>query len=255
MIQKLKRQLSKTSPLFLLVLVILHAISFILLFKKASIFIFLAYGLILLVFSLIYHKNKKSINLFKIKKEDLLEKINLLEDSVNKENSLIFSLDKRNSRYVSLKEVLDKFNQSLIVEQTGRIIAEETFRLFGDCGDVLIYLLNRENNNLEILCTKKISPELIIKEKNGDLFDEWVLRHNQSLLVENVNKDFRFNPERIKKEISRQVGSVIISSLSTPNRFIGTLRIESNQPAKFSSEDLRFLSTVSNLASISLENF
>lgn len=255
MIQKQKKQLfNKIIAFPLSFLITLHIISFIFLIKNAFIFIFLSYGLFLSLLFIVYQKNKKEVNLLKIKKQDLLERINLTKDLIRKEESLKISLDKRNYRYASLKQVLDKFNQTLILEQVGSTIAEEVFRLFGGSGNVLIYLLNQEHNTLEILFTKKIDNGMIIKEKHGDLFDEWVLRHNQALLIEDTSKDFRFDPERIKNEISRKIGSVIISPLVIPTRFIGVLRIESEQPVKFCSEDLRFLSTISSLASISLEN-
>jgi len=249
-----KRQLFKIGIPSLLVLILLHAASFVFLFKNSFIFIFWTYTLVLSISFFIYQNNRKAIGLLEIKKQDLLEKINLFEETIKKEKAIIISLDKKNSRYALLKQTLDKFNHSLILEHAGRNIAEETFGLFDGYGSTLIYLLNQENNNLDILSTRKINPQLIIKEKHGDLFDEWALKHSRALLIEDTNKDFRFDPERIKKEISRHVGSIIISPLMTPNRFLGLLRIESQQPARFSSDDLRFLSTVANLASISLDN-
>lgn len=252
MTQIQKRQLFNINPSFVPVLIILHIVSLIFLFKNY--FIFLIYILVPLILVLIYRQNKKNINLLKIKKQDLFEKINLFEEAIAKEKLLISALDKRSSRYELLKQALDKFNQSLILEEVSRVVGEETFGLFGGSGNIIIYLINQEENRLEILSTKKIDPEFIIKEKNGDLFDEWVLRHNQPLLVEDTSKDFRFDAERIKSKISRKVGSVMIAPLATPQKFIGILRIESQYPAKFSSEDLRFLSTIANLASVSLEN-
>lgn len=206
------------------------------------------------MFFIFYKKNKARINLLEIKKQDILERNNLIGESIQKEELLTLAIKKKETRYALLKQALDKFNQSLNLDEVGNIITEETFGLFVDGVSVLLYLINQENNKLEILFTKKINSDLIIKEKNGDLFDEWVLRHTQALLVEDVNKDFRFDPERIDKEISRQVGSVIIAPLITISSFIGILRVESTQTNKFSSEDLRFLSTIANLASISLEN-
>ncbi|MDD5005515.1 MAG: sensor domain-containing diguanylate cyclase [Candidatus Omnitrophica bacterium] len=208
----------------------------------------------MLLLNLIYKTNKKAINLLDIKRQDLLEKINLCKESIEREKLRIISLDKKNSRYALLKQALDKFNQSLILGEVGKVVADETFELFAGSGNIFVYLINRENSKLEMLFSRKIDPELIIKEKHGDLFDGWVLRHNQALLVEDANKDFRFDPEQINNEISRHIGSVIIAPLITPNSFMGILRVESSQPAKFSSDDLRFLSTVANLASISIEN-
>ena len=254
MIQTQKRQLSKIILPPLPVLIILHAISVFFLIRRGSIFVLMSYLLISLLIFVIYQNNKKRLNLLGIKKQDLFERVNLFEDSIKKEKALILSLEKKNSRYALLKQTLDKFNQSLILEQVGRITTEEIYRLYGGLVNVFIYLINHDNDSLEIAFTKKIDRSLVIKEKQGDLFNEWVLKHNLVLLVEDASKDFRFDSERIKKEISRQIGSVMIAPLVTPDRFIGILRIESQESAKFSSEDLRFLSTISNLASISLEN-
>lgn len=190
----------------------------------------------------------------KFKKEDLLEEINVRYELINKENSLAIALDKKNSRYLLLKQALDKFNQSLTLEEVGEMVAEEVFRLFGSSNNILIYLVNPENNRLEISFSRRTRPEVIIKEKKADIFDEWTLRHNRALLVEDIDSDFRFDSELVKKTISRNIGSVMVAPLRTAHRFIGILRVESDEIERFSPEDLRFLSALSNLVSISLEN-
>ncbi|MDD5618198.1 MAG: diguanylate cyclase, partial [Candidatus Omnitrophica bacterium] len=206
------------------------------------------------MFISLYKINKKEKGLLEIRKQDLREKINLLGEALKKERILAPSLDKKNFRYTLLKRALDRFNQSLVLSEVGTAIAEETFSLFSGIGSVLIYLINHENNKPEILFTKKTNPDLVIKEKHGDLFNEWVIKHNQPLLIEDVTRDFRFDPQRIKREISHKAGSIIIAPLVTSDRFVGLLRIESEQAGKFSVDDLRFLSTISNLASIAIEN-
>jgi len=254
LIQTQKRQLSKIVFFFIPVLLLLHILSAISLFKKSLIFIILVYGLVSLILFLISRKNRNKVDLLTIKKQDLLEKMNLLEESINKEKALVSALEKKNSRYALLKQALDKFNQTLILEDLGETVVEESFALFGKNSTIIVYLINRENNKLEVLSSRKVNSDIIIKEKHGDVFDEWVLKHNQVLLIEDTNKDFRFDPELIKNTISRNLGSVMIAPLVTPNRFIGLIRIESELVSKFSSEDLRFLSTIASLISVSLEN-
>jgi len=254
LIQKQKRQLFSLNPPLFILLIILHAASLSYIFKKSFIFPVAVYFLSLIFSIFIYQKNKKERGLLEIKKQDLREKINLLQESIRKEKILTPSLDKRNYRYTLLKQALDRFNQSLVLSEVGTAVAEETFILFGGSGSVLIYLINHENNNPEILFSKKLRSDLIIKEKYGDLLNEWVIKHNQPLLIEDASKDFRFDFRRIKKEISRPIGSLIIVPLITSDRFIGILRMESEEANKFSSDDLRFLSTISNLAGIAIEN-
>ena len=254
MTQTQKRPLYKVILFSLPVLFILHIISVIFLFKESYVFILIVYFLFLLFYFFLRQLINKKINMVKFKKEDLLEEINVRYELINKENSLAIALDKKNSRYLLLKQALDKFNQSLTLEEVGEMVAEEVFRLFGSSNNILIYLVNPENNRLEISFSRRTRPEVIIKEKKADIFDEWTLRHNRALLVEDIDSDFRFDSELVKKTISRNIGSVMVAPLRTAHRFIGILRVESDEIERFSPEDLRFLSALSNLVSISLEN-
>lgn len=202
----------------------------------------------------IFSNNRKKSSLFTIKEQDLVEKSNLLQEQFSRETHLAKSIDKRIIRYASLKQSLDKFNQSFDLQEVGNAITEETYKLFGGGMCVILYIVDQKTNTLQILASKKSDDKLVIKEKNGDLFDSWVMVHDQALLVEDTNKDFRFDPERIKKEVTRSVGSVILAPLVTSNKFLGILRVESPQEGKLASDDLRFLATIANLAMISLEN-
>ena len=249
-----KRQLFSLNLPSLFILLALHIISCVFISRKSLIFPLIFYVVALAVIISINKRSKKERNVLEIKKQDFREKINILEDAINRDNILAPSLDKRNFRYTLLKKALDRFNKSLVLKEVGEVVVEETFSLFGASGSVLVYLINRDDNSLEILFSKKANPDLVIKEKHGDLFNEWVIRHNQPLLVEDVVRDFRFDPQRIKREISRHIGSLIIAPLVTYDRFIGLIRIESQDARKFSSDDLRFLYTISNLAGIAIEN-
>ena len=192
MIQTQKRQLSKIVFFFIPVLLLLHILSAISLFKKSLIFIILVYGLVSLILFLISRKNRNKVDLLTIKKQDLLEKMNLLEESINKEKALVSALEKKNSRYALLKQALDKFNQTLILEDLGETVVEESFALFGKNSTIIVYLINRENNKLEVLSSRKVNSDIIIKEKHGDVFDEWVLKHNQVLLIEDTKSRDEF---------------------------------------------------------------
>jgi hypothetical protein len=61
--------------------------------------------------------------------------------------------------------------------------------------------------------TRKEDKKLVIKEKEGDVFDFWVLRHANPLLIESTKKDFRFDLERLKIGSDRPVTSLISAPL------------------------------------------
>ena len=257
MTQILKKQLSslkKSGLLAFLILATFNLALFAILFKKFALSLFLSYLISLVVINRAYQRYKKNVDLLEIKKQDLLEQGNLLNKDISKEQVLSQALIKKNLRYSSLKIVLDKFNQTLILDEVVKVIARGTFNLFDSCCEVLLYLINSEDNSLELAATEKTAAATIIKEKHGDLFDKWVLRRAQPLLVEDINNDFRFDTNSVKVQIKREITSLMSVPLIAGEKFIGILRIESSFVERFSPEDLRLFSIVGTLASISLEN-
>ena len=249
-----KKQLSKKKRFLLPLFILFNLSSLLFLVNKYFAFVILFYAAVCIFLVFAMFKNRRKIDLATIKKQDLKEKNNELSAAIEKEMLLTKSIEKKNIRYASLKHSLDKFNQSLELNEVGESIVEETFKLFSGEARVVLYMIDQKTNMLEVLASRKKEDKLVIKEKNGDMFDAWVIAHDQALIVEDAEKDFRFDYERIKEEISRPVGSVISAPLATESRFLGILRLESAQQGKFVSEDLRFLATVANLATMALEN-
>ena len=67
---------------------------------------------------------------------------------------------------------------------------------------------------------KKEDKDMVIKTKEGDIFDLWVLRHASPLLIEDVRKDFRFDLEKLKSMDSRNFLSLMSSPFVSENRFL-----------------------------------
>ncbi len=110
---------------------------------------------------------------------------------------------------------------------------------------ILVVLLLKINGSLAIAFIKF--------KKKGDIFNRWVLRQKQPLIVTDSQKDFRFNLEK-EDEPTRQVKSLIIAPVISERRIIGLLRINSKEPYAFSSDDLRLLDIISGLAYSAIEN-
>jgi len=80
------------------------------------------------------------------------------------------------------------------------------------------------------------------------MFDEWLLRKVQPLLVEDARSDFRFDAENLPKEDHRSINSVMSVPLIINKRVFGIFRLDSPLEKAFSMEDLRFLTTLGDLA-------
>ncbi len=184
--------------------------------------------------------------------ETRLERIqgskNTLQLAYSKHRLAGKSLQTRINRYLMLREVAQILASSLDFEKTAALIVRKTLEVMGKRGFCLLYLTDVEGQKLAL----KASWESKIKSKTGDEFDDWVLKRGQVLLVENVEKDFRFGVSDAAKE--RRVGSLISAPLISGERIIGILRVDSEELNTFLTDDLRLLSILATLAAVSIEN-
>jgi len=122
-------------------------------------------------------------------------------------------------------------------------------------GNCILYLVDSQTqSNLSLFKTKKEDDKLIIKAKEGDIFDHWVLRHTSPLFIEDIKRDFRFDLENLKTQDIRPISSLISSPLISENKFLGLLRLDCQEPYFYAQEDLRLLVTICDLGAVALEN-
>ncbi len=197
--------------------------------------------------------NKKSVLEIDIQK--LQEKINIIRDEIQKKNNQVLSLNLRIERYNRLKSLIETINRQFEPEVVAKSILESISNLIAHGkGNCILYLVDIHNQKLNLCATKKEDPHMVIKAKEGDIFDYWVLRHTSSLLVEDVRKDFRFDLDKIKNEYSRPIQSLISAALLSQEKVLGIVRLDSPHAFIYTQDDLRFLNTISDLAAVAIEN-
>jgi len=89
-------------------------------------------------------------------------------------------------------------------------------------------------------------------EKNGDIFDMWILKHNCPLLIEDTAQDYRFDLETTGQAIP--IGSFISVPLILDEKLLGILRLNSFDKYTFYSEDLSFLGAIADLSATTIGN-
>ena len=216
---------------------------------------FLFYLTNFLIISYLFNKNSKRTYHLKINNEALQEKINILNEQYSKELGNKVALQKKIIRYNSLKEIIEEINRNLDLDSIANHIASIAFSLIGDNkGLCILYLVDSQTQKLILCKTKKDDAKMIIKTKEGDIFDFWVSRHSQPLLIENIRQDFRFDLEQLKPQELRPLSSLISAPFISDNRFLGILRLDNPGPYSYSQDDLRFLVTICDLGAVALEN-
>lgn len=195
-------------------------------------------------------------SLFTFQKQDLLEKNNLIVAEIQKEKDVIDSFKEKIVNYSQLKNVVEKLGASLSRLETANTLTSESCRLFGSGQDItaILYLFHPGSGELALLASHRGIEPVSLKLKKGDLFDNWVVKHLQPLLVEDAKSDFRFDMDRASGDECRVIRSLICVPMILGNKTIGLLRVDSCHQHKFRTEDLRILTAIGDVGAVAIEN-
>ena len=221
--------------------------------RKAPLFLF--YLLNAALAAALFRKNASQGYLLDSRIQETKEKLNLLSVEYLKAQENNIALGQKRERYASLKGLLDNINQSLDLDAVADAFTLKVFALVGkNKGTCILYLVDNQTQKLSLFKARKEDPGLVIKNKEGDIFDLWVLRHASPLLVEDIRNDFRFDPEKLRAQEARQISSLIAAPFVSENKLLGSIRLDNRTTRFFSQDDLRFLVSMSDLGALALEN-
>ena len=190
-----------------------------------------------------------------LQKEDYFERANLLRAEIDHEWQTINIIKNKIINYGKLKDLTESLSQSLGIDETSTTLSAEVNKLFGHKDiTVILYLFHTNLGELGISSSQKGQMQVNLKAKRGDLFDQWVVKTLNPLLVDDANIDFRFDAEKILNEDGRKVRSLISAPLVIGDKILGILRIDSPSAHHFATDDLRFLRTISDITSVAIEN-
>ena len=174
-------------------------------------------------------------------------------------------LNRKLQRYAVLKGLTQSLNFTFSLDELSSLITNETFGIIGKSSTCLLYLVDREKQELSLSSTSTQGSaageaELPfgrrgpINLKKGDIFDNWVFKQRGRLMIADTMRDFRFNIEDIENENKRGVRSLLSVPLIRKDKLLGILRLDSVSKEAYDSDDLRLLDIISDLAAIAIEN-
>jgi diguanylate cyclase (GGDEF)-like protein len=218
--------------------------------------IFFSQILILSFLCYFHHYLQKEETEIKLKKEEYLEEINLLNLGIEKEGLARKSLFQRVEAYARLKSLAEKLSLCATHSEAAEILAERTSELFdGEQTTTILYLFHPHTGSFGLSAAVKKGAKVNILSKNGDIFDAWVVKNLKPLLLENTKADFRFDIEKnVAVQDDRFPRSLIAVPLMIGVKILGVLRVDSLEENHFSTDDLRFLSRIADLGAVALES-
>lgn len=225
--------------------------------RNPAAYFFLGLALLADIFLLVaFHRRlQKKQSHIALLKEEYFERANLLKVELQHEWETIASLRLKIINYAQLKDLTEKLSLSLSLEDTSSTLSAEVSKLFGHKDvTVILYLFHSTIGELGISASQKGQMQVNLKAKKGDIFDHFVVKTLNPLLVEDVQTDFRFDMDKMDGEDKRPIRSLISTPLIVGEKILGILRVDSAVAHQFTTDDLRFLRTISDLTSIAIEN-
>ncbi len=218
--------------------------------RPACIGSFLVTGAVGYVFRRKYDAQEQSCSL---RTENMEEDLNLLADGIRRKRTDLDALRRKIERYATLKEVAEVLSTTLSLDEIAQLVVDSSMRIVGKADRGLLYLIDKDKQELALHVSQSKAGVPKVKEKKGDVFDMWVFKQRKPLLIEDTGTDFRFSQTDLAaaKEYFRSLISV---PLILESKMMGVLRLDSAAELTYIQEDLRLLDIIADLAAVAVEN-
>ncbi len=192
---------------------------------------------------------------FLVDQEKFQNEKNALEVSYRTKGEGISIFFEKYSTYYHLRKTAEELSTTLSVSQVCQILSGRTTE-FVTAGDAVVIALAGTPGvagGVLTVVACKLAPGYEKKNhQEADLFDEWVVKNNKRLIINDTHQDFRFDLHQTMKR--EDVRSLIAVPLLHEGRVMGTLRIHAACPEIFSNDDLRLLDAIGALGSSAISN-
>ncbi|MBP9733701.1 MAG: sensor domain-containing diguanylate cyclase [Candidatus Omnitrophica bacterium] len=185
-----------------------------------------------------------------MERDRIQESLNLAQKALEERSRLLAALSRKLERLQYMREFSDHLKSADNLEATGRIIVQEVAGLVPEADRVLLYVSEESSEGLGLIAqmNRRGGEE---KAKRGNEFDDWVIKRSQPLLIEDIRTDFRFLKDASEHSLDRSLCAVPLVSKST---VCGVLRLTSEEPGMFQTDDLRLMDIVADLSAVVIRN-
>jgi PAS domain S-box-containing protein len=167
--------------------------------------------------------------------------------------SRVGDLEGGRGRLIALNEISSIITQSLETEQILHYAMEKIADVM-NVEVVLIFLVNRRTDELELLAHRGVSQGFVAAMeglKVGEGFNGGVVASGEAIVVQDTSHDPRLSREAVRGE---GLYTQLIVPLRCKDIIIGTLCVAVRQPRQFQPEEIELLTTIGNAIGIAVEN-
>jgi diguanylate cyclase (GGDEF)-like protein len=140
----------------------------------------------------------------------------------------------RVERYAQLQALTDQLAALLQVKEVRKQTENAIGRFFSGQGETV--------SSLQLFNASGLP-------RSEDVVGNWIVKQRIPVLISDWSEDPRF-PERSRD----RKGSLIACPIHQEQEIVGVMQVESSEPKEWQEEDLRFLSDIANIVSLSMTN-
>ena len=211
----------------------------------------LALGVLIGAASLRQRRDRRRAYRLQQKLNDLGEELYLKEQAVQLGTKSHDALQYKTARYQQLQTIAEQLSRLVELEAIAQLAVDRAFELIGKSDVCLLFLVDKDRQELALYASHKGSRVTAIRQKQGDQFDRYVLRTQRPLLVHDISRDFRFSDASAP---DRPMKSVVACPVRVGQAAEGVLRLDSAQPSAYTQDDLRFLDILLDLVDAAIAN-
>ncbi len=161
------------------------------------------------------------------------------------------ALERKLRRYQQLQTIAEQLSRLVDLGAIAQLAVSQAFELIGKSDSCLLFLVDKDRQELGLQAAERASHVPVIRTKQGDQFDRYVLRTQRPLLVNDVLRDFRFSHAG---SIERPIRSVMACPIRIGQSADGVLRLDSQEAGNYTQDDLRFLDILLDLVNAAIAN-
>jgi len=184
--------------------------------------------------------------------EKVREDTNLIQNHFEARTAEISAMENKVDSLLKLKSIADDLSLSFSTEEVVKVTSEKTFDKFQGDIRVSFFLVDEKTKELSIYNTVKTDKRKPVVMKKGGIFERWVIKNVQGLLIKDATKDYRFSMSG--DETADDFISLISKPLVSEGNVIGVLRVDSPLEEAFTQHELRVLDIIGELAAVALKN-
>jgi GGDEF domain-containing protein len=236
----------------LIALFVFNILAFLITFTGKLHFSTFLSSLFILISLFLFFRNFRSkiLRKFAAETEKLEEKNNLLAQHLSETKKILETLPAKCKKVSFLFDISCDFIEIIEPQAVLDFLVNTSAKLFPQADSIMLFLV--KDGSLSLMRSLK-QKDVIIKEKQGDIIEKWVLKHTQSLIIEDITKDFRFDSNKILAFKERKMRSFIASPLAVGDAILGTMRAESRDVLHFLLDDSRLLRSICDLGAVLIE--